>query len=201
MKMRKKPLFVLTTVLAVAVVGYFIIPSLSSAAEFSADMIHKTGEQTVKGKVYVKENKIRQEAVQDGEKGVVIIRMDKGLVWNLMPEEKMYMEMPSMGDVANDPEYEKKLEEMAEKKYLGKEKVAGYACKKYKYIYRDKSMGTLTQWFSEKLNYPIKTELSGQQGGVEMLIEYTNIKEQKLPDSLFEIPSGYTKMSIPGMPK
>lgn len=199
--MKKRPLFVLTTVLVIAVTGCFMLCNLSSAAEFSADMIHKAGEQTIKGEVYVKENKIRQEMVKEGEKGVIIIRMDKGVMWNLMPEDKIYMEMPSVGDVANDPEYEKKLEEMAEKKYLGKEKVSGYVCKKYKYIYHDKSVGTLTQWFSEKLNYPIKTEMRGQQGGMDMLIEYKNIREQKLPDSLFEIPSGYTKISIPGMPR
>jgi outer membrane lipoprotein-sorting protein len=139
--------------------------------------------------------------MKEGEKGVIIIRMDKGVMWNLMPEDKIYMEMPSVGDVVNDPEYEKKLEEMAEKKYLGKEKVSGYVCKKYKYIYHDKSVGTLTQWFSEKLNYPIKTEMRGQQGDTDMLIEYKNIRERKLPNSLFEIPPGYTKISIPGMPR
>ncbi len=112
----------------------------------------------------------------------------------------MYMEMPGMGDAVNDPEYEKKLEQLAEKKHLGKERASGYVCKKYEYVYHDKSIGTLTQWFSEKLNYPIKTEMKGQPGGTDMLTEYKNIKEKRLPDSLFEIPPGYTKMSIPGMP-
>ena len=199
--MKKRAFSTLSMVLVIVVMGIFILCNLSFAAEFSADMIHKMGGETVKGKVYVKGNKIRQEVVKEGEEAVIIMRLDKGIIWNLMPEEKIYMEMPNLGDVVNDPEYEKKLEEMADKKYLGKEKVNGYVCKKYKYIYRDKSMGTLTQWFYEKLNYPIKTEMGGQPGGMDMLIEYKNIKEKRLLDSLFEIPPGYTKMSIPGMPK
>ena len=199
--MKKRAFSTLSMVLVIVAMGIFILCNLSSAAEFSADMIHKMGEETVKGKVYVKGNKIRQEVVKEGEKAVMIMRLDKGIIWNLMPEEKIYMEMPNLGDVANDPEYIKKIEEMAEKKYLGKEKVNGYVCKKYKYIYSDKSMGALTQWFSEKLNYPIKTEMGGQPGGMDMLIEYKNIKEKGLQDSLFEIPPGYTKMQIPGMPK
>ena len=199
--MKKRAFSTLSMVLVIVVMGIFILFNLSFAAEFSADMIHKMGGETVKGKVYVKGNKIRQEVVKEGEEAVIIMRLDKGIIWNLMPEEKIYMEMPNLGDVANDPEYIKKIEEMAEKKYLGKEKVNGYVCKKYKYIYRDKSMGALTQWFSEKLNYPIKTEMGGQAGGMDMLIEYKNIKEKGLQDSLFEIPPGYTKMQIPGMPK
>jgi len=199
--MKKRAFSILGMVLAIGVMGGFILYNSSFAAEFSADMIHKTGKETVKGKVYIKGNKIRQEMVKEGEKGVIIIRMDKGVMWNLMPEEKIYMEMPGMGDVVSDPEYEKKLDQLAKRKYLGKERVSGYVCKKYEYIYHDKSMGTLIQWFSEKLNYPIKTKTKGQPGGMDMLIEYKNIKEKRLPDSLFEIPPGYTKMSIPGMPK
>jgi len=197
----KKKVFSSLSIILVIVIGVFIHSDLSFAAEFSADMLHKTGGQTSTGKAYVKGDKIRQEMIREGETGVMIIRMDKGVIWNLMPEEKIYMEMPSLGGGMHDPETEKKLEEMAEKKYLGKEKVNGYVCKKYKYIYHDKSMGTMTQWFSEKLNYPIKTEMRGQPGGMDIFIEYKNIREKRLPDSLFKIPAGYRKMSMPGMPK
>jgi hypothetical protein len=36
---------------------------------------------------------------------------------------------------------------------------------------------------------------------MDILIEYKNIREKRLPDSLFTIPAGYRKMSMPGMPK
>jgi hypothetical protein len=124
--------------------------------------------------------------------------LDKGVTWSLMPEDKMYMEMPGIGKEATDPEIEKKIKDMAEKKSLGKEKISGYVCEKYQYIYHDKSLGVLTQWFSKRLNYPIKTEYKTES--YHMLIEYKNIKEGRIADSLFEIPSGYQKMQLPMMP-
>ncbi|MGD2150842.1 MAG: hypothetical protein PVF99_09560 [Desulfobacterales bacterium] len=59
---------------------------------------------------------------------------------------------------ATDPEIEEKIKDIAEKKSLGKEKVSGYVCEKYQYLYHDKSSGVLTQWLSKRLGYPIKTE-------------------------------------------
>jgi outer membrane lipoprotein-sorting protein len=54
-------------------------------------------------------------------------------------------------------------------------------------------------WISEKLNFPIKTEMEGSSGSMSM--EYKNIQEKKIPDSLFNVPAGYQKMSMPSMPK
>jgi hypothetical protein len=34
-----------------------------------------------------------------------------------------------------------------------------------------------------------------------MSMEYKNIQEKEIPDSLFKIPAGYQKMSMPMMPK
>ncbi|MCD6297231.1 MAG: DUF4412 domain-containing protein, partial [Deltaproteobacteria bacterium] len=91
------------------------------------------------------------------------------------------------------------MEKMGDKKYLGEEKVNGYKCKKYRYTSSDPSVGTTTMWISKKLNFPIKTEMKGSSGPMSM--EYKNIEEKKLPDSLFNIPAGYQKMSMPSMPK
>jgi hypothetical protein len=40
--------------------------------------------------------------------------------------------------------------------------------------------------------------MEGSSGPMSM--EYKNIQEKKLPDSLFKIPAGYQKMSMPSMP-
>jgi outer membrane lipoprotein-sorting protein len=56
----------------------------------------------------------------------------------------------------------------------------------------------MTQWFSKKLNFPIKMEMDGPSGHVTT--EYKNIKENGLSSSLFEIPAGYQKMPMPAMP-
>lgn len=186
----------------VMVLGIFIssivLSSMASAAEFSADLIIDNPQGKFAGKVYIKADKIRQEILKEDMKQVVILRLDKGVTWTLMPENKMYMEISAIGKEATDPEIEEKIKGMAEKKSLGKEKVNGYVCEKYQYIYHDKSLGVLTQWLSKRLNYPIKTEYKAE--AYNMVTEYKNIKEERIPDSLFEIPSGYQKMQLPNMP-
>lgn len=169
-------------------------------AEFSADFIQKMPQGVHKGKAFFKENKFRQDINMGGNKQVMIFRMNTGVAWILMPEQRMYMEMPGFAGAKNAPQVDQqKLEEMAEKKLLGKEKMNGYMCEKYLFTYHDKSFGTMTQWFSKKLNFPVKMEMDGPSG--QLTTEYKNIKEKSLPDSLFEVPEGYQKMSIPGMMK
>jgi outer membrane lipoprotein-sorting protein len=58
-------------------------------------------------------------------------------------------------------------------------------------------MGAMTQWIARELNYPIKILYEGQQG--KMTMEYKNIKQGGLSDTLFSVPSDYQKMSMPGM--
>lgn len=176
----------------------FVLISSSYAAEFSADMIQTTPQGMFKGKFFVKENNFRQETEMAGERQIMIFRHDKDTVWMLMPREKMYMEMQSDPQTQNVPQLDHQtIENMAEKKYLGTETVNGYACEKNQYIYHDKSMGTMTQWFSNELNFPIKMEMDGPSG--HMTSEYKNIREEKLSNTLFEIPAGYQKMPMPGM--
>jgi hypothetical protein len=107
----------------------------------------------------------------------------------------MYFEMqaPATGVVQAD----EVLAKIADKKHVGTEKVNGQKCDKYEIIYHDRSLGKTIQWFSKKLDYPVKTVYKGPQG--EMVMEYKNIKEGKLDGSLFEIPSGYQEMKMPGM--
>jgi outer membrane lipoprotein-sorting protein len=169
----------------------------SFAAEFSADLLLKQAKETMTGKVYVKGDKTRQEYLQGGTKQVMIFRFDKGITWILLPAEKVYMEMSSRGNSAGDPKLDQKIKDKAVAKYLGKEEVNGYVCDKYQYIYNDKSLGVITQWFSKKLSYLIKSEYNAPSGYT--LTEYKNIKEGAVADNLFEVPGDYARMSVPGM--
>lgn len=180
------------------VVAFIVALAGSSlAAEFSADLLIKHTKETMTGKVHIKGEKMRQEYVQQGEKQVMISRFDKGITWILLPAEKIYMEMSSRGSSASDPQLDQKIKDKAVTKYLGKEQVNGYVCDKYQYTYTDKSQGVVTQWISQKLKYPIKSEHSAPSG--TSLTEYKNIKEGAIADSLFEVPGDYARMSVPGM--
>ena len=194
--MGKRVLFGWGMVLVVVAV-IFVLSGSSIAAEFSADLLLKQGGETMTGKVYVKGDKTRQEFVQQGQKQITIMRLDKGVTWVLMPAEKIYMEMSSQEGAAYNPQLDQNIKDKAEIKLLGKETVNGYVCDKYQYIYHDTSLGTLTQWISKKFSYPIKTEYKSPSG--YMLTEYKNIQEGNVQNSLFEVPGDYMLMSIPGM--
>ncbi|UCG79849.1 MAG: DUF4412 domain-containing protein [Desulfobacterales bacterium] len=185
--------------IALAAVSSLVLFSSSHAAEFSADMVQTMPYGVHKGKLFVKGNNFRQEMDMQGEKQITIFRQDKGVVWVLMPESKMYMEMSSEAQAENVPQVDpQKFEQMAKKKYLGKQTVNGYVCETHQYIYHDKSMGTVTQWFSKKLTFPIKMETQGPSG--HTITEYKNISEKSLSNALFEIPAGYQKMGMPTIP-
>ena len=194
--MKKKGLFGWGMVLVVVAV-VLVLSGSSIAAEFSADLLVKQGGETMTGKAYVKGDKTRQEFVQEGQKQITIMRYDKGVTWVLMPAEKIYMEMSSQESAAYDPQSDPNIKNKAEIKLLGKETVNGYVCDKYQYSYHDTSMGTLFQWVSKKLGYPIKTEV--KSASWYMLMEYKNIKEENVQNSLFEVPGDYMLMSVPGM--
>jgi len=172
-----------------------VFSSVALSAEFSADLIQKTAGMTTKGKVYIKGNKMRMEMETPAGKSINLMDIGTGLMQMLQPEQKMYFEMqsPEAGVVKTD----EALDKIADKKHVGTEKVNGYKCDKYEIIYHDRSLGKMSQWFSKKLNYPIKIIHNGPQG--EMVVEYKNIKQGKVDSFLFEIPPGYEKMKIPGM--
>ena len=196
--MLKKSFLTLSLIfLPVLMICFFRLSPLS-AAELSADVVRTVGQEVINGKIYIKGDDFRQEMFMGGKKQVIIYRKDKQRVWILMSENKMYMETPTDACDQNMPQTDQdQIENKADKKYLGKEKINGYVCEKYLYVYHDKSMGSMTQWFSKELNFPIKVDFDSSSG--RMITEYKNIEAKSLPDSLFEIPAGYRKMSLPGM--
>jgi outer membrane lipoprotein-sorting protein len=187
--------FKVFTATAVVVLVAFA-SGLALAAEFSADMVHKFGTMTKEGKIYVKGKKMRLEGGMG--QGPTIVNGETGTVCVLQPEQKMYMEMKGSTKETQPMQAEEDLAKLGQWKDLGTETVNGYQCDKKLFTYYDKAKGTMTQWFSPKLQYPIKMVHSSPQG--ETTVEYRNIKEGGVADSLFQVPAGYTKMEMPGMP-
>lgn len=172
-----------------------VCSGVSLCAEFSADLVQKTAGMTTTGKVYIKDNKMRMEMDTPGGKAINLMDIDTGSMQMFQPAQKMYFEMkaPKAGVVTT----EETLAQIADKKHLGTEKVNGQQCDKYEITYHDRSLGKMTQWFSKELNYPVKIIYNGPQG--ESVMEYKNIKQGKIDSSLFRIPPGYQKMTVPGM--
>lgn len=179
--------------------AFFILVFLSAlpgrASEFSADMIQKMQGHTQTGKVFIKDKKMRMEMNTPGNTMVHIMLPEEKKTIMLMTKEKMYMEMTAAN---NPPSSDKEeLEKVATLEQLGTETINGYLCDKYQVIFHDKNQGTMTQWYSKKLNFPIKMISKSPHG--EVVTEYQNIKEGPVPDSSFIIPPGYKQMPMAGM--
>ncbi len=169
----------------------FALGSRSFAQDFSGNLViqEKGRSEHITSKIFVKGNKMRQETLAGGINQITIIRPDKGVIWMVMPEGRMYMETPYQ---AGDKKFEKwSSEKEKNAKYLGKETVSGLSCKKYQITEGGEKMHV---WISEKSPFPVKMDYR------DGIMEYKNIKFGSVRDSLFEIPSGYQKMSFPMVP-
>ncbi len=168
---------------------------VSSAIEFSADTITTfKGEHKAEGKMYYRTDKFRTDLKAPAGM-IAITRIDKKVVWSLMPKEKMYMEIPF--DLKNKPKVEEKFEGEIERKEVGKETIDGHPTKKYLISYQiGNKKDQVYQWIASDIHFPVKT--SAVDGSWTQ--EFKNIKIGPQPDSLFELPLGYTKMKMPQMP-
>lgn len=173
------------------------IPTLAQAAEFSAVIINRMESRETQGKIYMKGEKMRREFAAGEQVGITIVRPDKKVMWMLMPGQKAVMEMP-FSKASLEKMMGMSQEQQAEMKLLGPEKVNGYETEKYETTVKGEGKPMKHYvWVSKKLGVPIKmVSLDGK-----FSMAYRDIKEGGVPDSLFEIPPGYQKMTMPqGMP-
>jgi hypothetical protein len=168
---------------------------------FSADkVVTKRGKATTT-KVYATPAAVRAEGEQNGKKYIAIDRFDLKVIWSIMPDQKMYVElpMPAGADMAAGMnELAKGMMKDAQVKHesLGSEQVNGFLC--------DKSRLTVTwqgitsssvEWASKELGgFVVKK----QDDTLGEITEYKNIQLGPQDPSLFEIPAGYKKMSLSG---
>lgn len=163
------------------------------AMEFSADMVSSAHGQTSTSKVFVKDQRFRTET--KGQTTYSIMRGDKQVVWMVMPDQKSYMEMkPNPNQQSRT---EEKVRGEVSRKLIGPETVDGHPTQKYEVTYtRGDKTEKMYQWMATDIKFPVKT--AAVDGSWTM--EYKNINMGSQPDSLFELPSGYKKMTMPSMP-
>ena len=176
---------------------------------FSADMQFSSTRgggmgHDMNGKMYFGSGHLRMD-VQGGTRGgsVVITDFKTQVTDILMPEQKMYMEHKA-GEMAGhrpgmmpnikpfeDPDNPCAGENGMTCKKVGVESVNGRACDHWQIT--DKSGKVSNVWIDQKLHFPIKTV------GDDSTWELSNIQEGEPSASLFQIPSGYTKMDMGSM--
>lgn len=174
--------------------GFFCFAGIASAIEFSADTVMIAKDHTSTSKMYIKDKKIRMEA--QGQQGYSIMRGDKNVVWMVMPAQKMYMEMKP--DPSRKPKVDEKVRGEVSRKLIGSETIGGHPTQKYEVTSKvDGKTEKMYQWMATDIKFPIKSaSING-----DWTMEYRNIKMGGQADSLFEVPAGYSKKAMPGMPQ
>jgi hypothetical protein len=166
----------------------------AASNEFSADLtITDAKGKVTTGKIFVKGEKLRQEVTAEGGTGITILRLDKKVSWTLLSDNQ-YMEIafpfdPKNPEQSTDIKYEKTI--------IGNETVNGYDCQVVQYTYKEKKYGIVVQWVANKYQFAVRTESKDAKGKLIGTTDYTNIKASRQPDSLFEVPAGYQKMTVP----
>ena len=165
------------------------------AKEYSATMVSKSAGQTITTQIYMKPEKFRTDTKMAGTS--TIVRRDLNKVWTIMPAQKIYMEMQQMADAPSTQAVEDKVKGEVSRKKVGSETINGHPSTKYEITTKaDGKTVQIYQWWATDISFPVKT--ASVDGSWSM--EYQDIKIGDQPDSLFEIPAGYKKMTLPVMP-
>lgn len=168
----------------------------ASAAEFSADVAMVMGGQKSSGKIFYKNTKTTRQEIM----GMISIYKHP-VSYTLFPDTKRYIvndleEMKKNNPMAGVDDFDQWLKGSNMKK-VGEETLQGYPCTVYEgnmKISENQPAMAMKLWYSMKLGYPVKSEstLPSPMSG-KMTSTLENIKTGKQPDSLFEIPAGYTQ--------
>jgi hypothetical protein len=160
------------------------------AMEFSADQTTRIGKRTMTGKIYFQPDRWRVEMASAQGPKVSINRMDRAVTWLLLPN-RSYVELPLRIDQI--PRVGPTIEGEIARKHVGTEPVSGRKTEKYEVtVESDGKRQIIYQWVAPDIKFAIKT--ASADGQWESVYSSVTIGPQR-PD-LFDLPSGYTKVSV-----
>jgi len=164
---------------------FVLLSQAAFAAEFSADLAFISKETREKGKIAVTDEKVM---VKIGEI-ITIARIDKNVMWVVMPKGKTYIGMPlQLQNIFIGTE---NIPGELDRKAAGTEIVDGQNTNKYRITYqKDGLANTALLWMLPGVNIPVKK--AAEDGS--WVIKYTRILVGEQPDELFEVPAGYQKL-------
>ncbi len=166
---------------------------LRKMPEFSCVMTAYSGGHRQSMKFYYTKKKQRSEPMgESAGKSIIITRLDKHVVWMLMPREMKYMEMALNRNNSN-PLTTGTGVVSAEK--IGDATLDGHRCVKYRVTVKDDNgeRRRMYMWVAIDLGWPIQAEaIDGS-----WRYTYTDIKIGRQESSLFRIPDGYERLDIP----
>lgn len=177
-------------------------------------------------KVRMENEIITKEKLPQGmNKSIMIMDSSKKIAYTLMPQNKsaMKIDMAVMekmqgasgsgagltSQFVSDPsQVQSQIKKMGGK-MVGAESILGYLCDIWSMnqeiqVAQDgtKEKATVKIWLSNKLSIPLKMEVTSPKKGNFISMKAKSLKtDVKLPDSLFEVPSGYQVIDMNEMMK
>ncbi len=195
----KKLTYILTLFFAMMPGLIFSNPSSADTipapdTEYSGVRTVVTAEGSFTQTVHHSHGKERNEMQMQGMSMATISRPDKKVAWQLMPMQKMYMEVDlknankMSGNAPDDVTIEK----------VGSEVLDGITTTKYKLVMKDKSAGGFI-WLSPE-NIPLKMDFLSKEGNNKnrVTMSLKNLKVEPQDAALFELPQGYQPMPSMG---
>ncbi|MDF1615496.1 hypothetical protein [Desulfurivibrio dismutans] len=158
---------------------------------FSADFIDTDNGDIIQGKYYASPEGIRLESASDGEPFITIVNFAHNRSWMVQVQERTYLEIPFQPEDAGD--FLSPCPELTTPRKVGSETLQGRKVEKWLCERPGRARGAITVWFDPRLQAAIRSE-DGKK-----VTEMRNIKEGRQPSELFQPPTGYTKMEMPGM--
>lgn len=189
---------------AVALIG-LLIPVVAHAAEreqveYAAIRTMEMSGAVMTGPISFTPMKQRDEIDMKGTRMITITRRDKGVAWQLMPDQKMYMET-KLGAVSEDRPADLSGYTI-ETTEIGPEVVNGIATTKNKLIMtaKDGSKFGGFSWVTAE-GITLKSDaIAMAKGSKERIrMELTDLVVGPQDPSNFEIPAGYSLMNMSNM--
>lgn len=192
--------------------------SFEGYAQFISEFTDEESEQVIKIDMdyYIKNDKFRVE-IKSAE-GTSVMLINKDHSYMLMPQANMYMEFPNAVAEPNEQNGEKEdKNELAAAKTGQKKNILGYECELYVFHEEDSD---LEIWATDELGFfmfaaspmeqsqisnkyfsdgffPLQILIKDKVGTGTGKVEVLKIEKQSVADNMFEIPAGYSKMTMP----
>ena len=177
--------------LSVLLLGLGLAPGPSYAQEFSAEQTVVTQTTQEVGTLFHRPDRWRLEVKGEKHTDISIFRLDKKVVWILLPKEKEYMEASLTEE---DVPLPARIAGEVDRAVMGREEVEGFLCDKLVVRYsKGDEIGEMVFWVSSQLGVPLRSEAPDLGWKAEL----KNIKLGAQPDELFEIPPGYEMFNPP----
>lgn len=155
----------------------------------------ETGARTLDMREFRAPGRLRLEMpTADGGGSIMIGRLDRGIVWMLMPSIGSYMEIPEEKIAAAAGADAALLDRavVLEREEEGSETVHGHETTRYGIVLRDAAgeRSTGHYWLTRE-GIPIRLDLVYEGSGGRVLVELRELDIGPQDDSLFEVPEGY----------